>query len=164
MAHQRLKRGGRAHHQHPSRAARRLAGREGNRRGAASLRLVATDAGNPCCPASDAAFRVCPGPQRRGLRPLRERRCGCSQSGPPLRRHERDPRRRKWIGTRGCGPCRAGRAKTNRRHRVPLCGGALEILEVARHSGREPVHWSSPMGAGVLSMTASCAACCASRG
>ena len=56
------------------------------------------------------------------------------------------------------------RAKTNRQHRVPLCGRALEILEAARHSGRDPVHWCSPMEAGGHSMTAGCAAYCASRG
>ena len=77
-----LKKGGGSHHQHPSRAARRRAGRGGDTRGGASLRMVATDAGNPCCTASDAAFRVCPGPQRKGLRPLREKRCGCPKSGP----------------------------------------------------------------------------------
>ena len=83
VAHQRQKRGGRSHHQHPSRAARRYAGRGGDTRGAASLRLFAADAGNPCCPASDAAFRGSTAPQRRGLRPLRERRCVCPISGPP---------------------------------------------------------------------------------
>ena len=45
--------------------------------------------GNPCCPASDAAFQGSPQPQRRGLRPLREKRCGCHnhvtlQCHPPL--------------------------------------------------------------------------------
>ena len=45
----------------------------------------------------------------------------------------------------------AGRAKTNRRHRVPLCGRALEILEAAQalggagplvftHGGGRPLH------------------------
>ena len=49
----------------------------------------------------------------------------------------------------------AGRAKTNRRHRVPLCGRALEILEAARalgegavplvftHGGGRPLHDSA---------------------
>ena len=49
----------------------------GNARGAASLRFVASDAGNQCCPASDGAFRESLQPQWRGLRPLREKRCGC---------------------------------------------------------------------------------------
>ena len=67
---------GRSHHQHPSRPARRCAGREGDPRGAASLRFPATDARNPCCPASDAPFRGSLQPQWRGLGPLREKRCG----------------------------------------------------------------------------------------
>ena len=49
----------------------------GDARGAASLRLVASDTGNPCCPVSDAVFGESHQPRRRGLRPLRERRCGC---------------------------------------------------------------------------------------
>ena len=47
----------------------------GDARGAASLRFVAADAGNPCRSASGAAFRESPRPQRRGLRPLRKGRC-----------------------------------------------------------------------------------------
>ena len=60
VPHQRSKRGGRSLHQHPSRAARRRAGREGDTRGAASLRLFAADAENACPSASDAAFRENP--------------------------------------------------------------------------------------------------------
>ena len=51
-------------------------GEGGDTRGAASLRLSAADAGNPCRSASCAAFPGSSLPQRRGLRPLRERRCG----------------------------------------------------------------------------------------
>ena len=76
VPHQRAKQGGRSHHQHPSRKARRCAVRRGDTRGAASLRFSASNAGNPCCPASGAAFRGSPTPQRRGSRPLREKRCG----------------------------------------------------------------------------------------
>ena len=50
---------------------------EGDTRGAASLRGLAWDAENPCYPASHAMFGKSPGPQRGGLRPLREKRCGC---------------------------------------------------------------------------------------
>ena len=82
VPHQRGKRGGRSLHQHPSRAARRCAGREGDTRGEASHRFFARDAGNPCYPASHAAFRESLEPQRRGARPLREKRCGCRKSGP----------------------------------------------------------------------------------
>ena len=75
-------------------------------RGAASLRLVALDAANPCCPTSDAALRENPRPQRRGLCPLRGKRWGChnhvtlrypprSERVTPLRRHLLDPQRRK---------------------------------------------------------------------
>ena len=82
----------------------------GNARGAASLRFVASDAGNRCCPASDGAFRESLQPQRRGLRPLREALwlsivCTIQVSNPvsveysPIRRHLLDPllgpRRRK---------------------------------------------------------------------
>ncbi len=45
VPHQRPKGGGRSHHQHPSRAARRDAGREGDPRGAASLRLFRSGRG-----------------------------------------------------------------------------------------------------------------------
>ena len=74
---------------------------------AASLRFVAPDAGNPCCPTSDAAFRESLQPQRRGVRPLRKRRCGgiaimkrlgehrCFLPVSPIRRHLLDPQRRK---------------------------------------------------------------------
>ncbi len=84
VAHQRPKRGGRSHHQHPSRTARRCAVRGGDTRGAALLRFFAADAGNPSYPASDAAFRESPTPHRRGLRPLRKRRCA-DQDHVPLR-------------------------------------------------------------------------------
>ena len=94
VAHQRRKRGGRSLHQHPSRTARRYAGREGDTRGAASLRFFARDAGNPCCPASGAAFREYPKPQRRGLRPLRERRCASQD----LRHVRPTPPRQKGVG------------------------------------------------------------------
>ena len=74
--------------------------------GAASLLFFATDAGNPRCPASDAAFRESLRPQRRGLLPLRERRCWCRNQKrlgehryivpvSPIRRHLLDPQRRK---------------------------------------------------------------------
>jgi hypothetical protein len=75
VAHQRPKGWGRSHHQHPSRAARRCAGRRAGARGAAPLRLSAPEAGNPCCPASGAMFRESLKPQRGGLRPLRKRHC-----------------------------------------------------------------------------------------
>ena len=68
VAHKRQK-WGRSHHQHPSRAARRRAGRERNTRGIASLPFVAADAGNPCQPASNKAFQARPRPQRRGCPP-----------------------------------------------------------------------------------------------
>ena len=78
----------------------------GNARGAASLRFVASDAGNRCCPASDGAFRESLQPQRGGLRPLREALwlsivCTIQVSNPlsveysPIRRHLLDPQRRK---------------------------------------------------------------------
>ena len=82
-------------------------GGRGDTRGAASLRFVAWDAENPCYPSSHAAFRKSPEPQRRGVRPLRERRCGgqkhvtpqChpppSERVTPIRRHLLDPQRRK---------------------------------------------------------------------
>ena len=107
MAHQRSKRGGRSLHHHPSRAARRRAGRGGDTRGAASLRFVAADAENACCSASGAPFRGSTQTQRREFRPLREKRCGCPKSGPlrwthppfisgpPVGRHRRDPQRRE---------------------------------------------------------------------
>ena len=76
VPHQRAKKG-RSLHQHPSRAARRRAGRGGDTRGAASHRFFAADAENACRSASNAAFRESPEPQRNGLRPLREKRCGC---------------------------------------------------------------------------------------
>ena len=69
VPHQRGKRGGRSLHQHPSRTARRCAGREGDTRGEASHRFFARDAGNPCYPASHAAFRESLEPQRRGASP-----------------------------------------------------------------------------------------------
>ena len=72
----------------------------------ASLRFVASDARNPCCPTSYAAFRGSPPRHRRGLRPLRkgvvgveimkrlgEHRCFLPVS--PIRRHLLDPQRRK---------------------------------------------------------------------
>ncbi len=47
-------------------------GEAGTRGAGAALRFAAEDSGNPCQPASNAGFRAQPGPQRRGLRPLRE--------------------------------------------------------------------------------------------
>ena len=99
---------GRSHHQHPARAARRLAVRGGDTRGAASLRFSVADAENPSCPASNAEFRGSPTPQWRGLRPLREKRwtskaCHPSMSPPllkrvtPIRRHMLAPRRQKSL-------------------------------------------------------------------
>ncbi len=58
----------------------------------------------------------------------------------------------------------ARRMKTNRQHRVPLCGRALEILEEPRHSERRQVRWCSPMGAGRLSTPINCGGWCASLG
>ena len=101
---------GRSHHQQPSRAARRCAKRGGDTRGAASLPLSAADAGNPCCPTSGAAFQGSPLPQRRGLRPLRERRCGKQD-----RRHVRwPPPRRKGGGPSDgiCLPPRGGHRRS----------------------------------------------------
>ena len=58
----------------------------------------------------------------------------------------------------------ARRAKTNPRHRVPLCGRALEILEAAQalEAGTGPLVFTH--GVGGHCMTARCAACCASLG
>ena len=54
----------------------------GDTRGAASLRFSAADAGNPCCPASGAAFQGRPPPQRRGGSPA-ERKALCVAGSPP---------------------------------------------------------------------------------
>ena len=81
--HQHKKRGGRSLHQHPSRAARRRAGRGGDTRGAAPLGFAAEDSGILCQLTSNADFQVKPTPQRGGLRPLREQRCGCQTRAPP---------------------------------------------------------------------------------
>ena len=77
-------------------------GEGGGTRGAASHRFFALDAENACCFASDAAFRENPEPQWGGLPPLRVQRCGCQTRAQhyfvavsPIRRHRRDPRRRK---------------------------------------------------------------------
>ena len=79
----------------------------GDGQGTASFRFVASDAGNPCCHASDAVFRGSPKPQRPGLRPLREKRLWLSRvctiqvnnlvsvEYSPIRRHLLDPQRRK---------------------------------------------------------------------
>ena len=57
---------------------------EAGTRGAGdALRFTAEDSGNPCQPMSNAGFRLQPGPQRRGLRPLREERWGCQKRAPP---------------------------------------------------------------------------------
>ena len=123
---QRRKRGGRSLHQHPSRAARRCAGREGDTRGTASLRFVARDGGNPCYPASLAEFRESPKPQRRGLRPLRERRCGCRD-----RRHLRSPPPRLKGGGPSDGICstpRGGRRRSFPGHRMRLCLAPIGAL------------------------------------
>ena len=67
------KKGGRSLHQHPSRVARRCAGRGGDTRGAASLRFVAEEAGSPRQPLSDTDFQVkTPPQQRRGAPSERE--------------------------------------------------------------------------------------------
>ena len=76
-------------------------------RGAASLRFPASDAGNPCCHASSAPFRESP-PTTTARAPPSERKalwvsqsCHPSMSPPPsewvtpIRRHLRDPQRRK---------------------------------------------------------------------
>ena len=80
VAHQRQKSGSLSPLPPPPGAAHRA------RRGHASRRpatVGAADAGNPCQPASNAGFRAQPGPQRRGLRPLREKRCGGQKREPP---------------------------------------------------------------------------------
>ena len=133
--HQRRKRGGRSLHQHPSRAARCCVGRVGDTRGAASLRFSAADAGNPCCPASDAAFRGTPTPQRRGARPLREKRRAYQD-----RRHVRSPPPR----LKGGGPSdgtgvtpRGGNRRSFQGHWstpiVPPLGGLSEWRHQCRH-------------------------------
>ena len=48
-----------------------------------ALRFTAEDSSNPCQLASNADSRAQPGPQRRGLRPLREERWGCQKRAPP---------------------------------------------------------------------------------
>ena len=48
-----------------------------------ALRFTAEDSRNPCQLASNADSRAQPGPQRRGLRPLREERWGCQKRAPP---------------------------------------------------------------------------------
>ena len=58
----------------------------GTRGAGAALRFTAEDSRNPCQLASSAGFRAQPGPQRRGLRPLRDERWGC-QSVRHLARH-----------------------------------------------------------------------------
>ena len=71
---------------------------------------------------------------------------------------------RDGRGREACGPSRpVGQRRT--------AGTGCRCVDVPwrfsrrrRHSGRKPVHWCSPMGAGSISMTASCAACCASLG
>jgi len=50
-----------------------------------SLPPAALGAGNPCNPVSNGAFAQSPKPQRRGLRPLREKRRGCCKHAPPRR-------------------------------------------------------------------------------
>ena len=79
----------------------------GDTRGAASLSFSAADAGNPCCPASDAAFRGSPPPQRGGGAPSEREALwvlkACATyvrhqvfvSGALIRRHRLDPQRRK---------------------------------------------------------------------
>ena len=82
-------------------------GEGGDAQGPASLRVPATDAGNPCCPASGAAFRGSP-PTTTARAPPSERKalwvsksCHPSMSPPPservtpIRRHLLDPQRRK---------------------------------------------------------------------
>ena len=67
------KRWGRSHHQHPSRAARRYAGREGDTRGVASLRFVRNGRGKSVLSrVLMRRFVKSLSPQRRGLRPLRK--------------------------------------------------------------------------------------------
>ena len=68
------KKQGRSHHLHPSHTARRCAGRGGIREAQPRSACFVADAGNPCGLASDAAFRGPTKPQRRGLRPLSEKR------------------------------------------------------------------------------------------
>ena len=100
VAHQRPKGWGRSHHQHPSLAARRYAGREGDTRATTALRFSATDAENACRSVSSAAFRESLQPQRRGLCPLRERRCAYQD-----RRHVRPPPPRRKGGGPSDGIC-----------------------------------------------------------
>ena len=66
----------------PSGAARRNAGREGDRPDGAALRFTGEEVGNPCQPTSNTDFQVKPAPQRRGLRPLREQIRGCQKRAP----------------------------------------------------------------------------------
>ena len=55
----------------------------GTTQAGAALRFTAEDSRNPCQLASNADSRAQPGPQRRGLRPLREERWGCQKRAPP---------------------------------------------------------------------------------
>ena len=112
VPHQRQKTGGRSLHflPLPCGATKRRA-RGWTRDAGTALRFTPEDSGNPCQPTSNAGFREQPGPQRRGLRPLRVERwgllkgrattCATSVRHPPfvrwspIRRHVLDPRRRK---------------------------------------------------------------------
>ena len=83
------------------------AGRGGYTRGAASLRLVALGAENPCYPTSHGAFRESPQPQRLGALPSDRKALGLLKrratdarhrgffGGALVRLHRLDPQRRK---------------------------------------------------------------------
>ena len=87
------------------------AGRGGDTQGAASLRLVALGAGNPCYPVSNRAFRESSQPQRRGAPPSERRALWLLKARATYARHRGffgdafvclhriDPRRRK-LSTR----------------------------------------------------------------
>ena len=119
--------------QHPSRAAGRRAGRGGDARGSASLRFVPSDAGNPCCPASDADVRGSPQPQRRGGLPSEREALWLSKvctiqvnnlvsvEYSPIRRHRRDPQRRK--SSIDSAPAKTASSRSNSRGLVLHCIG-----------------------------------------
>ncbi len=55
----------------------------GTTQAGAARRFTAEDSRNPCQLASSADSRAQPGPQRRGVRPLREERWSCQKRAPP---------------------------------------------------------------------------------
>ena len=78
VAHQRQKTRGRSLHFLPLLCGATTCRARGRTRDAGAPRgFTPEETGNPCQPASNADSRAQPGPQRRGLRPLRVERWGC---------------------------------------------------------------------------------------